>query len=243
MFDIFFGITMPFLGTALGAACVFLAKDKLRPKTGRALKGFAAGVMVAACFWSLLIPALEESAHLDIWRFFPPLLGLWAGFGLMLLIERFMPEDKKEKGLSLLFLAVTMHNIPEGMAVGVVLAGLNAGENEISSAAALTLAAGIAIQNFPEGAIISLPMKGMGGTRRKAFLFGVLTGAAEPMAAAITLLLASAALPLIPYFLAFAAGAMFFVAARELLEQESTLCAICFGAGVSVMLIIEGMLG
>lgn len=243
MADIINGTLIPFLGTTLGSACVFFLKGNIHPRVEKAFTGFAAGVMVAASFWSLLLPAIDGSARLGIYRFFPALTGLWLGFILMLLLDRYIPANRDGDISKMLFLAVTLHNVPEGMAVGVILAGLAQNSGEITAAAAFSLSLGIAIQNFPEGAIISLPLKAKGVGKGKAFLLGALSGAAEPVAAIITFLLAGFAIPLIPYFLAFAAGAMFYVVAEELLKESSHTGTVFFGLGLTLMMIIDCITG
>lgn len=243
MADIINGMLIPFMGTALGSACVFFLKGKMHPRVEKAFTGFAAGVMVAASFWSLLLPAIEESAHLGIYRFLPSLTGMWLGFILMLALDRYIPAKKDGDISKMLFLAVTLHNIPEGMAVGVILAGLTQNSGTITAAAAFSLSLGIAIQNFPEGAIISLPLKAKGVSKGTAFLLGALSGAAEPVAAVITFLLAGSVIPLIPYFLAFAAGAMFYVVAEELLKESSHVGTVFFGLGLTLMMIIDCITG
>ena len=243
MAEIINGILIPFVGTTLGAACVFFLKGTLKDTLRKAFNGFAAGVMVAASFFSLLLPSIEQSESLGAFCFFPAVLGLLAGFGFLLLLDIVIPPITEGCGgsnrPSMLFLAVTLHNIPEGMAVGVVLAGLAAENPQITSASALALSLGIAFQNFPEGAIISLPLRAQGKGRFKAFLWGALSGAAEPVAAVCTLLLAGLVVPLIPYFLSFAAGAMFYVVAEELLKENSHIGTAFFALGISLMTVIS----
>ena len=216
------GVLIPLLGTSLGAACVFFMKSDFSRLTERALSGFAAGVMTAASVWSLLIPAMEQESDLGRLSFLPAFIGFWAGILFLLLLDRLIPHlhlnAEKAEGpgsrlsrRTMLVLAVTLHNIPEGMAVGIVFAGFMAGDGEISQGAALALALGIAIQNFPEGAIVSMPLNQAGGGKGKAFLDGVLSGAVEPVGAAVTIFLASGILPAMPYLLSFAAGAMLYV--------------------------------
>ncbi len=243
MAEIINGILIPFLGTALGAACVFFLKGALKENLRKAFNGFAAGVMVAASFFSLLLPSIEQSEDLGVFCFFPAVLGLCLGFGFLLLLDIVIPRMTEIRGASkrpsMLFLAVTLHNIPEGMAVGVVLAGLSADEPGITAASALALSLGIAFQNFPEGAIISLPLRAKGKGRWNSFLWGALSGAAEPVAAVCTLLLAGLVVPLIPYFLSFAAGAMFYVVAEELLKENSHIGTVFFALGISLMTVIS----
>lgn len=253
------GILIPFLGTALGAACVFVMKKTLNDLLRRVLTGFAAGVMVAASVWSLLIPAIEESADMGVWSFVPAAVGFLVGILFLLLLDRTVPhlhlgaesaEGPKSgfRKTTMMVLAVTMHNLPEGMAVGVVYAGLLAGDASISAAGALALAIGIAIQNFPEGAIISMPLKAEGMKKPKAFLYGVLSGAVEPIGALITVLAAGAVLPALPYLLSFAAGAMLYVVVEELIPEasegaHSNIGTIAFAAGFVVMMVLDVTLG
>ena len=243
MAEIINGILIPFLGTALGAMCVFFLKGTLKENLKKAFNGFAAGVMVAASFFSLLLPSVEQSEGLGIFSFFPAVFGLCLGFGFLLLLDIVIPRItegcKASKRPSMLFLAVTLHNIPEGMAVGVVLAGLSADSGDITAASALALSLGIAFQNFPEGAIISLPLHAKGEGKMRSFLWGALSGAAEPVAAVCTLLLAGLVVPLIPYFLSFAAGAMFYVVAEELLKENSHMGTVFFAVGISLMTVIS----
>lgn len=251
------GILLPFLGTLLGSACVFILRGELPGKVQRALAGFAAGVMTAASVWSLLLPAMEEAADLGRWAFLPAAVGLWLGVLLLLLLDRTIPHlhrfsetaegpHTRLRRTTMLVLAVTLHNIPEGMAVGVVLAGWRAGESRITVAAALVLSLGIAIQNFPEGAIISLPLRAEGMGRRRAFLYGVLSGAAEPLAALITLWAAGLILPALPCLLSLAAGAMLYVVAEELVPQAAAHAhtgTLFYTAGFTLMMILDTALG
>lgn len=227
------GILLPFLGTTLGSACVFLMNSTLRTNLRRALTGFAAGVMTAASIWSLLIPSINQSASLGQLAFLPAAIGFWLGILFLLLLDRTIPHLHQNspdpegprsqfKRNTMLMLAVTLHNIPEGMAVGIVLAGWTAGTHTITAAGALTLSLGIAIQNFPEGAIISMPLHSEGAKKGNAFLQGILSGIVEPLAALLTLLAASHILPLLPYLLSFAAGAMIYVVTEELIPEAST---------------------
>ncbi len=252
------GILLPFLGTTLGSACVFLLKKGLNQKVQRALTGFAAGVMVAASIWSLLIPAMNNASNMGKFAFVPAVVGFWAGILFLLILDKTVPHmhltNEKEgpkskiKKSTMLMLAVTMHNIPEGMAVGVVFAGWLSGEAEISSSAALTLALGIAIQNFPEGAIISMPVKEAGTSKGKAFMMGMLSGAVEPIAAVVTILLAGVITPLLPYLLSFAAGAMMYVVIEELIPEmseppHSNIGTILFALGFTLMMTLDVALG
>ena len=252
------GILIPFLGTSLGAAMVFVLKKQISAGMQKALTGFAAGVMVAASFWSLLQPALESSAHLGTLAFLPAALGFLIGMGFLLALDRITPHmhlDRQQEGprsgfrrTTKLILAVTLHNIPEGMAVGVIYAGFLAGETGITAAGALVLALGIAIQNFPEGAIVSMPLLAEGMPRQKTFWMGVLSGAVEPVAAVVTLLAAGLVTPVLPYFLAFAAGAMMYVVVEELIPEmsegkHSNIGTIAFSLGFVGMMILDVTLG
>ena len=252
------GILVPFLGTGLGAAMVFFLKKQISGGVQKALTGFAAGVMVAASFWSLLQPALDSSASLGTLSFLPASIGFLAGIGFLLLLDVVTPHthmDRQNEGsqsrfrrTTKLILAVTLHNIPEGMAVGVVYAGMLAGASGITAAGALTLALGIAIQNFPEGAIVSMPLLAEGMRKRRTFLMGVLSGAVEPVAAVITMLAAGLIVPVMPYFLAFAAGAMMYVVVEELIPEmsegkHSNVGTIAFSLGFVLMMILDVALG
>ncbi|MBQ4377786.1 MAG: ZIP family metal transporter [Treponema sp.] len=258
----FIGLLIPFLGTALGSATVFLMKREMNDSLSRALLGFAAGVMVAASVWSLLIPAMEMSETLGRLAFLPALSGFVLGVAFLFLLDKITPHlhamaqnpegpkfssGKISRTMMLVF-AVTLHNIPEGMAVGVVFASFLSGGTAISSAGALALSIGIAIQNFPEGAIISMPLRSEGNRRAKAFFYGTLTGAVEPLAAVITILLTSFVLPFLPYLLAFAAGAMIYVVIEELIpeatrEEKTDVCTIGFALGFALMMVLDVALG
>lgn len=229
--QIVIGILIPFVGTSLGSAMVFFLKNAVSQRLQKILTGFAAGVMVAASFWSLLQPALESSEGMGKLSFIPAAVGFLIGIGFLLLLDVVTPhmhmnqegEGPKSslKRTTKLILAVTLHNIPEGMAVGVVYANLISGNNLVSAAGALALAIGIAIQNFPEGAIVSMPLRGEGMSKGKTFLYGVLSGAVEPIAAVITIFAFSFVTALLPYMLAFAAGAMIYVVVEELIPEMS----------------------
>ena len=258
---IFLGIIFPFLGTTLGSMMVFLLKDKINEKIQKILIGFAAGVMIAASVWSLIIPAIEESSHLGSFSWFPAALGFLLGIGFLLLLDSLVPHlhlnsqepegvktKKKINKTTMFIFAVTLHNIPEGMAVGVVLAGALAGDIVLTMAGALALSIGIAIQNFPEGAIISMPLKSEGFSKRKSFLYGVLSGIVEPLAALLTLLFASYITPILPYLLSFAAGAMIYVVVDELIPESqsgehSNLATIAVAIGFTLMMILDISLG
>ena len=254
------GFSIPFIGTSLGAACVFLMKNNLNAMTQRILTGFAAGVMTAASVWSLLIPAIEQNEQsMGRLAFIPAAVGFLIGVFFLLLLDSLIPHlhfnSDKAEGLqahlsknTMLILAVTLHNIPEGMAVGVVYAGLYYGSADITSAGALALALGIAIQNFPEGAIISMPLKAEGMGKGKAFVMGVLSGAAEPVGAILTVLAAGLIVPAMPYLLSFAAGAMMYVVVEELIPEmssgeHSNAGTISFSAGFVAMMVLDVALG
>ncbi len=257
--QIFVGIMIPFLGTAAGAFCVFFLRQAMAPRMQKALLGFASGVMVAASVWSLLIPAMDMSAAMGRLAFLPAAVGLLLGIGFLLLLDNAVPHlhmDAEEpegpkgqwKKSTMLVLAVTLHNIPEGMAVGVAFAGLMAEEGAaITLAGALALSLGIAIQNFPEGAIISLPLKEAVG-KKKAFLYGMLSGIVEPIGAACMILLSDYLGPFLPYLLALAAGAMLYVVVEELIPESaegahSNVGTIGFALGFVVMMILDVALG
>ena len=257
--DAFWGILIPFLGTSLGAGCVFFLKNSLRDRIQRALTGFAAGVMVAASVWSLLIPAMEQAADLGRLAFFPAAVGFWLGILFLLLLDHLIPhlhqnslqaEGPKSQlqRTTMMVLAVTLHNIPEGMAVGVVYAGYLAGTAQITAAGALALSLGIAIQNFPEGAIISMPLRAEGMKKGRAFWGGVLSGIVEPIGAVLTILAAGIVVPALPYLLSFAAGAMLYVVVEELIPemsqgQHSNVGTVFFAVGFSVMMVLDVALG
>lgn len=253
------GILIPFLGTTLGAATVLFLKNELKENLQRFMTGFAAGVMTAASVWSLLIPALDQAKKMGRFSFVPAVIGFWVGILFLLLIDHITPHlhrfaehaegpESKLSETTLLLLAVTIHNIPEGMAVGAVYAGLLAKTSDITASAALTLALGIAIQNFPEGAIISMPLHAKGETKMKSFVGGVLSGAVEPLGAILTILLAGAIVPLMPYFLSFAAGAMLYVVVEELIPEmmegeHSHVGVLAYSFGFTLMMILDVALG
>jgi len=252
MIEISKGILLPFLGTSLGSACVFLMKNQFNKKLKQILTGFAAGIMTAASVWSLLIPALEQSAdQLGRLAFLPVSGGFLSGIGFLLLLDRILPLENlnpDSRSNTMMMLAVTLHNIPEGMAVGVVYAGLLYGGAEITPAAAMVLALGIAIQNFPEGAIISMPLKAEGMKKAKSFWMGVLSGAVEPAAAVLTIFAAGLVIPVMPALLSFAAGAMIYVVIKELIpemsdENNSNTGVLSFSGGFAVMMILDVTLG
>ncbi|MDE6759534.1 MAG: ZIP family metal transporter [Lachnospiraceae bacterium] len=253
------GILIPFFGTALGSASVLFMKNKLNPLLQRGLTGFAAGVMVAASIWSLIIPAMEQSEFMGKLSFIPAVIGFWFGILFLLLLDRTIPHlhmnssraEGPESNLqktTMLVLAVTLHNLPEGMAVGVVYAGWLSGDAGITAMGALALSLGIAIQNFPEGAIISMPLRAEGISRKKAFFYGTLSGAVEPVGAVLTVLAAGFVIPLLPYLLSFAAGAMIYVVVEELIPEmsegnHSNVGTVLFAAGFTVMMALDVALG
>lgn len=256
---VFYGILIPFLGTSLGAACVFFMKHDMSERLSRILTGFAAGVMVAASIWSLLIPAMDQSEEMGKFAFVPAVAGFWGGILFLLLLDHIIPhlhrysvstEGPKSRlqRTTMMVLAVTLHNIPEGMAVGVVYAGYLAGNAKITVAAAMALSIGIAIQNFPEGAIISMPLRAEGMKVSKAFAGGVLSGIVEPVGAVLTILAAGYIVPALPYLLSFAAGAMIYVVVEELIPEmsqgeHSDLGTIFFAVGFTVMMALDVALG
>ena len=253
------GVLVPLLGTTLGAAMVFFMKGEMKPRLQKLLLGFASGVMIAASVWSLLIPAIEiqEAAGGIAWL--PAVVGFLAGIGFLLLLDSLIPHlhlnsdapEGKPSGLGksfMLVLAVTLHNIPEGMAVGVVLAGMLSGGEVITTAGAFALAIGIAIQNFPEGAIISMPLVSSGLTRRRAFRYGFLSGVVEPVGAIATILLTALITPVLPYILSFAAGAMIYVVVEELIPESqagehSNIGTVGAALGFALMMLLDVALG
>ena len=253
------GIMIPFLGTAAGAACVFFMKGQIRPLVQKMLLGFASGVMVAASVWSLLMPSMDMAADMGKFAFIPAAVGFLLGIAFLLAMDHLVPhlhmDCEEPEGLksswkktTMLVLAVTLHNIPEGMAVGVVFAGMLQGEELITLTGAFALSLGIAIQNFPEGAIISLPLKSEGFGSGKAFLYGAASGIVEPIGAALTVLLAAYITPVLPYLLSFAAGAMIYVVVEELIPESaegehSNIGTIGFAAGFVLMMILDVALG
>lgn len=253
------GIALPFLGTSLGAAMVFFLKGEMKPFVQKALLGFASGVMIAASIWSLLIPAIEMAEQQGEIAWLPAVVGFLLGIGFLLLLDTLIPhfhlnsdvpEGKrtKLKKSTMLILAVTLHNIPEGMAVGVLFAGAYAGNTTISALSAFVLAVGIAIQNFPEGAIISMPLLGNGMSRKKAFSYGVLSGIVEPVGAVLTILLTGLIVPVLPYILSFAAGAMIYVVVEELIPEaqsgkHSNIGTIGVAVGFALMMFLDVALG
>lgn len=256
---VFYGILIPFLGTSLGAACVFFMKHDMSERLSRILTGFAAGVMVAASIWSLLIPAMDQSEEMGKFAFVPAVAGFWGGILFLLLLDHIIPhlhrysvsaEGPKSRlqRTTMMVLAVTLHNIPEGMAVGVTFAGVLIGNTGITLSGAFALALGIAIQNFPEGAIISMPLCSLGVSKKRAFLYGVLSGLVEPVGAMITILLTGIIVPFLPYFLSFAAGAMIYVVVEELIPESqmgehTNIATIGVAVGFTLMMVLDVALG
>jgi len=255
---VFQGIMIPFFGTVLGAACVLFMKKEMPRSVQRALAGFAAGVMVAASIWSLLIPSMDQSEHMGKLSFVPAVVGFWLGILFLLGVDKLVPhihpDGQKEgpksklKRTTMLVFSVAIHNLPEGMAVGVVFAGYLTGDSSMTVAGALALALGIAIQNFPEGAIISAPLCAEGVNKWKAFGYGVLSGIVEPLGAVFTILAASHVVPFLPYCLSFAAGAMIYVVVEELIPEmaegeHSNIGTMMFAVGFSLMMILDVALG
>ena len=252
------GILIPFLGTSLGSACVFFMRGGMSEKLNRGLTGFASGIMVSASFFSLLLPALEQAEGLGRLSFLPAVAGFLLGMLFLLAMDLLIPHmhmDRVEEGprsglrrTTKLVLAVTIHNLPEGMAVGIVYAGWMYGGSQISAAGALALALGIALQNFPEGAIISMPLRAEGMPKWRTFLYGVLSGVVEPVGAVLTVLFAGVFVPVLPYLLSFAAGAMFYVVVEELIPEmsggsHSNAGTVCFALGFALMLALDVGLG
>ena len=260
-------LLIPLLGTTLGAACVLFMKQQIRPAMERGLSGFAAGVMVAASIWSLLIPAMDQSHDMGGWAFVPAVTGFWGGILFLLLLDNIIPHlhshgkeaEGPKSGLkrtTKLVLAITLHNIPEGMAVGVAFGSLAYSLTGSTLASALTLALGIGLQNFPEGsavnfpegAIVSMPLRSVGASRKKAFAYGTLSGIVEPLGALITIALAALITPYLPYMLSFAAGAMIYVVVEELIPemsggQHSNVGTLMFALGFSLMMVLDVALG
>ncbi len=257
--EVILGLLIPFAGTTLGSLCVFFMKKEMNRNVVKALSGFAAGVMAAASVWSLLVPSIEQSAHMKRWSFLPAFFGFWAGILFLLLLDSLIPhlhrnEDKPE-GLSanlqkstMMLLAVTLHNIPEGMMLGVIYAAYVSGSDYISAGAALAMSLGIAIQNFPEGAIVSMPLYANGKKRLRAFVDGSLSGIVEPLFGAVTVFFSALIVPIMPFMLSFAAGAMMYVVVEELIPEmaegeHSNIGVLCFSLGFTVMMALDIALG
>ena len=257
--EVLSAVLLPFVGTVTGSAGVFLMQGQMSRKLQRILTGFAAGVMVAASIWSLIIPAMEQSEHLGKMSFLPAFSGVWGGILFLLLLDHIIPHlhlnSRCPEGVScglgkstMMVLAVALHNLPEGMAVGVVVAGWLSGNESVSAAGALVLAIGIALQNLPEGAIISMPLRSNGMKKGKAFGYGVLSGVIEPIGAVLTILLAELIVPALPFMLSFAAGAMLYVVVEELIPEmsegeHSNIGTIFFAVGFTLMMVLDVALG
>lgn len=257
--DVFWGLAIPFLGTTLGSAMVFFMKNKINNKIEKLLLGFASGVMIAASIWSLLIPSIDMAEEQGVIAWIPATIGFLLGIFFLLILDTIIPHlhlnsnepegmKSKLKKTTMMVLAVTLHNIPEGMAVGVVFAGAVSGNTGITMAGAFALAIGIAIQNFPEGAIISMPLKSEGISKLKAFWYGTLSGIVEPIGAVLTIALTNLVVPILPYFLSFAAGAMIYVVVEELIPESqvgehSNIGTIGVAVGFAIMMILDVALG
>ena len=257
--ELVYGLAIPFLGTALGAAMVFFMKNQMNKKVEKMLLGFASGVMIAASVWSLLIPSIDMAKEQNVSEWIPATIGFLLGMFFLLLLDSIIPHlhlnSDKPEGLksklqktTMMVLAVTLHNIPEGMAVGVVFAGAMTQNAGITMAGAIALAVGIAIQNFPEGAIISMPLKSEGMSKPKAFLFGTLSGIVEPIGALLTIALTNLVVLVLPYFLSFAAGAMIYVVVEELIPEShsgehSNIGTIGVAIGFAIMMVLDVALG
>ena len=257
--QVVYGLLIPFLGTTLGAGMVFFLKNNIKQSVEKLLLGFASGVMIAASIWSLLMPAIEMSEEQGKIGWLAPAVGFLLGMLFLLVLDSIIPHmhlDKEKpegvksklKKTTMLVLAVTLHNIPEGMAVGVTFAGALLGNSGITMTGAMALAIGIAIQNFPEGAIISMPLKSEGVSKGKAFLYGAISGIVEPIAAIITILLTELVVPILPYLLSFAAGAMIYVVVEELIPESqmgkhSNIGTVGVALGFVIMMILDVALG
>ena len=254
--NIIIGILIPFIGTSLGAACVYGMKKELNKKINKILLGFASGVMMAASVWSLIVPAIDMSYNMGKFAFIPASVGVLIGVLFIYSLDKVIPhlhiDSQKEEGIKTnnlkkttkLLLSVVLHNIPEGMAVGITFAAVMNGGNAVTFASAIALSLGIAIQNFPEGAIISMPLRGEGLSKNKSFIYGVLSGIVEPIAAGITIIFSSVITPIMPYLLSFAAGAMIFVVVEGLIpeaaeDNSADTSAIAFSVGFIIMMILD----
>lgn len=259
MIEVIEGVLIPFIGTTFGACFVLFMKKNLSTLVEKALNGFAVGVMVAASIWSLIIPAIEQSQYMGKLSFIPATVGFWIGILFLLMLDHIIPHlhqhSEEAEGpksnfsrTTKMVLAVTLHNIPEGMAVGVVYAGWLADSSQISIMSALVLSIGIAIQNIPEGAVISMPLHANGVSKKKAFIYGTLSGAVEPIGAIITIILSGIIIPVLPYLLSFAAGAMLYVVVEELIPEMSQgkhtdIGTVMFAVGFSLMMVLDVSLG
>ena len=252
MIEVIEGVLIPFIGTTFGACFVLFMKKNLSTLVEKALNGFAVGVMVAASIWSLIIPAIEQSQYMGKLSFIPATVGFWIGILFLLMLDQHSEEAEGPKSnfsrTTKMVLAVTLHNIPEGMAVGVVYAGWLADSSQISIMSALVLSIGIAIQNIPEGAVISMPIHANGVSKKKAFIYGTLSGAVEPIGAIITIIMSGIIIPVLPYLLSFAAGAMLYVVVEELIPEMSQgkhtdIGTVMFAVGFSLMMVLDVALG
>lgn len=258
IYEVIKGVSLPFLGTVLGSLCVFFMKDRVNPTLEKVLCGFAAGVMCAASVWSLLLPSLEYSSNIKYFAFVPTVIGFMLGVFFVIVLDvlvdsvlaksQYPAAKHYKKDSIILIIAISVHNLPEGMAVGIVYAGIAFGSTDMSPAFALALSVGIALQNFPEGAIVSMPLKARGKSKLKAFSYGVISGVVELLGAIVTLFVASYAVVVMPYMLAFAAGAMMYVVAVELLPEmsggeRSYAGVIAFAVGFCVMMALDTALG
>lgn len=259
MIEVIEGVLIPFIGTTFGACFVLFMKKNLSTLVEKALNGFAVGVMVAASIWSLIIPAIEQSQYMGKLSFIPAAVGFWIGILFLLMLDHIIPHlhqhSEEAEGpksnfsrTTKMVLAVTLHNIPEGMAVGVVYAGWLVDSSQISIMSALVLSIGIAIQNIPEGAVISMPLHANGVSKKKAFIYGTLSGAVEPIGAIITIILSGIIIPVLPYLLSFAAGAMLYVVVEELIPEMSQgkhtdIGTVMFAVGFSLMMVLDVSLG
>lgn len=257
--EVFWGLVIPFIGTTLGSAMVFFMKNKINNKVEKILLGFASGVMIAASIWSLLIPSIDMAKEQGVIAWIPATVGFLLGIFFLLVLDSIIPHlhlnSSKPEGINsklqkttMMVLAVTLHNIPEGMAVGVVFAGAISQNSGITLAGAFALAIGIAIQNFPEGAIISMPLKSEGASKLKSFWYGTLSGVVEPIGALITIALTNMVVPVLPYFLSFAAGAMIYVVVEELIPESqsgehSNIGTVGVAIGFAIMMILDVALG
>lgn len=254
--EILLGVMIPFIGTSLGAACVYAMKKELNKKVNKILLGFASGVMMAAAVWSLIIPSIDMSKHMGKLSFIPASIGIFAGIMFLFSLDKIIPhihvDSKKSEGTkkyklsktTKLVLSVVLHNIPEGMAIGIVFAAVMNEGNAVTLTSAIALSVGIAIQNFPEGAIISMPLRSEGLSKNKSFIYGVLSGIVEPIAAVITIIFSNVITPIMPYLLSFAAGAMIFVVVEGLIPEAAEdnfadISAVAFSLGFIIMMILD----
>ena len=245
MFKSFLSILLPFFGTTIGSLSAFFINGEINRTFNRIIHGFSGGIMLAASIWSLILPSVEQSAHLNKMSFIPAVTGIAVGIAYLIFTDKIIKKSKgKADKSSLLVFAVTLHNIPEGMAVGVIFSALWAGSPNVTFASALALSVGIAIQNIPEGAVVSLPSRAKGNSKHKAFLTGILSGIVEPISALFTLLMSSAVNAVLPYLLSFAAGAMIYVTVNELIPEakdskDDCICVVSFAGGFLIMMILD----